>query len=311
MSSICVLGSINMDEVLRVESLVKSGETIFAKEFQKHAGGKGANQAVAAKRLGAEVYMIGKLGEDSNGEILIKGLREDKVNTKYIFKDKDQATGMAVISVDDQGDNSIIVIPGANMEITKDEILQASELIKKASLIVAQFETPIEITIEAFRIAKENGVTTILNPAPAKEVPNELLKLTDIIIPNETETFEITKIEVNNLEGIKKAAGVFLKKGVKFVIITLGERGAALVSDTNFEIIPAYKVNAIDTTAAGDSFIGAVCSKLQEEDIIEFSSIQKAIKFANKVSSIVVQRQGAQPSLPYLNEILGIGEDEK
>lgn len=304
MNRICILGSINMDLVLRVDRMVKSGETILSKDYKKISGGKGANQAVAAKRLGSNVCFIGKVGDDENGYQLIKVLKQDQIDISNIKYSESSPTGMAIITVDDSGSNSIIVVPGANMEISEKDIEEAEEIIKNSKLLIAQFETPLESTIDAFRVAKANGVTTILNPAPAKKVSDELLKLTDIIIPNETEAFELTGVKVEDIEGVKKAAKVFVEKGVKFVIITLGERGAALLDDEKLSIVQAYKVKAIDTTAAGDSFIGALASKLQSEDKIDFETIERAIKFSNKVSSIVVQRQGAQPSLPYLEEVI-------
>lgn len=304
MNRVCILGSINMDLVLRVDRMVKSGETILSKSFKKIPGGKGANQAVAAKRLGSNVSFIGKVCKDENGCELVKVLEQDQVDISNIEYSQSSPTGMAIITVDDGGSNSIIVVPGANMEVDDKSIENAKEIIKSSKLLVAQFETPLESTIKAFRIAKENGVMTILNPAPAKNVPDELLKLTDIIIPNETEAFELTGTKVEDMDGVKEAAKVFIEKGVKFVIITLGERGAALISKEKLSVVQAYKVKAIDTTAAGDSFIGALVSKLQNEDKIEFEAIERAIKFSNKVSSIVVQRQGAQPSLPYLDEVI-------
>lgn len=308
--NVCILGSINMDLVLRVDRMVKPGETILSKDFKKVPGGKGANQAVAAKRLGANVSFIGMVGMDDNGVELVKALKEDKIDTSHIKVDESNPTGMAIITVDDDGRNSIVVVPGANMKIDSQSIENAKDVIKESKLLIAQFETPAEATIEAFKIAKENGVTTILNPAPAKKIPEELLKLTDIIAPNETEAFELTDIKVDDDERIKEAAEKFIEKGVKFVIITLGERGAALVSEEKFTTVPAYKVKAVDTTAAGDSFIGALSSKLQNEENIDFEAIEKAIKFSNKVSSIVVQRQGAQPSLPYLEEVTKIYKEE-
>ncbi|WP_411679612.1 ribokinase [Clostridium thailandense] len=304
MNRICILGSINMDLVLRVDRMVKSGETILSKDYKKISGGKGANQAVAAKRLGCNVCFIGKVGDDENGYQLMKVLEKDQIDISNIKYSKSSPTGMAIITVDDSGSNSIIVIPGANMEISEKDIEEAEEIIKNSKLLIAQFETPLESTINAFRVAKANGVTTILNPAPAKKVPDELLKLTDIIIPNETEAFDLTGVKVEDIEGVKKAAKVFVEKGVKFVIITLGERGAALLDDEKLSIVQAHKVKVIDTTAAGDSFIGALASKLQSEDKIDFETIERAIKFSNKVSSIVVQRQGAQPSLPHLEEVI-------
>jgi ribokinase len=247
-----------MDLVMNVDKMPQVGETILAKAFKKVSGGKGANQAVAASRLGANVSMIGKIGNDDNGNEIYKCLEKDKVNTQNIFKDEVNPTGMAIISVNAEGNNSIVVVPGSNMNITKEDINKCRETIINSEVIVAQFETPVEATIEAFKIAKENGVMTILNPAPASEICDKLMSLTDIIIPND-----------------------------------------------NSVLIPSFKVKAVDTTAAGDGFIGALVSSLninkKDKDI--FNALEEAIFFANKVSSLIVQKQGAQTSLPTIEEI--------
>ena len=309
MSKICVLGSLNMDIVLKVENMAKIGETIFAKSISNIPGGKGANQAVACKRMGSEVSMIGKVGLDGNGDFLVSQLASDGINTNYVFKDNKESTGTAIINVDSQGNNSIVVVAGANMCINKDEIKQSYSTIKDCNVIIAQFETPSEITLAAFSFAKSQGIITILNPAPAKKLDGNLLKCTDIIIPNETEAYELTGILANDLESAKKAAENFINRGVKYVIITLGSKGATLITKERAELIPAILVKAIDTTAAGDSFIGAVSSKLGTEEL-SYDYIKKAIVFANKVSSIVVQRSGAQPSIPTKKEVIDIyGED--
>ena len=201
------------------------------------------------------------------------------------------------------------MVAGANMNITIDEINQSYKVIKACDVLIAQFETPSEITIEAFKYAKSQGVITILNPAPSKKIDENLLKFTDIIIPNETEASDITGILVNDLESAKIAAQNLIKTGVNYVIITLGSKGAALITKERAELIPAIVVNAIDTTAAGDSFIGAVASKLSTKNL-SYDNIKSAIAFANKVSSLVVQREGAQPSIPTLQEVIEIyGED--
>ncbi|MGH4117703.1 ribokinase [Clostridium sp.] len=309
MNKICVLGSLNMDIVLKVENMAKIGETIFAKSISNIPGGKGANQAVACIRMGSEVSMIGKVGLDSNGDFLVSQLASNGINTEYVFKDNKESTGTAIINVDSQGNNSIVVVAGANMGISKDEIKQSYSIIKDCNVIIAQFETPSEITLAAFSFAKSQEIITILNPAPAKKLDENLLKCTDIIIPNETEAYELTGILANDLESAKKAAEVFLSRGVKYVIITLGSKGAALITKERAELIPAILVKAVDTTAAGDSFIGAVSSKLGTEEL-SYEHIKKAIVFANKVSSIVVQRSGAQPSIPTKKEVIDIyGED--
>lgn len=305
MGKVCILGSLNMDIVIKVNSMPKVGETIFGSGMSNVPGGKGANQAVAAGRSGADVYMIGKVGSDVNGDKLVKELVNDKINVDYIFYDKEEPTGTAIITVDDQGNNSIIVVAGANMTITSEELDSAKKAIGECNVLVAQFETNMNITAEAFRYAKECGVITLLNPAPAKVIPEELLKYTDIIVPNETETAELTNIKVEDIASARRAAEFFLKNGVKHVIITLGEKGAAIISEKESEIIPAIKVKAIDTTAAGDSFIGAVASRLTGSDLC-FGKLREAVLFGNKVSSVAVQREGAQPSIPTLEEVLSI-----
>ena len=309
MNKVCVLGSMNMDLVVKVNDIPRVGETILSKSFEKIAGGKGANQAVAAKRCGAEVAMIAKIGKDENGEILKDKLKEDNIDVKYVFEDKNESTGMAFIMVNENGNNSIIVVAGSNMTINKEEIEVSLEKIKESDILIAQFETSEEITLEAFKKAKEFGKVTILNPAPAKKINEELLRVTDIIVPNETEVEVLTGITIEILEEANKAGQVFLEKGVKFVVITLGDKGAVIIGKDFCELVPAYKVNAIDTTAAGDSFIGGLSSKLDYKNINKQTLIE-AVNFGNKVSSISVQRKGAQPSIPYLKEIEEIyGED--
>ena len=309
MNKVCVLGSMNMDLVVKVNDIPRVGETILSKSFEKIAGGKGANQAVAAKRCGAEVSIIAKIGKDENGQILKDKLKEDNIDVKYVFEDKNESTGMAFIMVNENGNNSIIVVAGSNMTINKEDIEASLEKIEESDILIAQFETSEEMTLEAFKKAKEFGKVTILNPAPAKKINEELLKVTDIIVPNETEAEVLTGITVETLEDANKAGKVFLEKGVKFVVITLGDKGAAVIGKDFCKLVPSYKVNAIDTTAAGDSFIGGLSSKLDFRNINKETLIG-AVNFGNKVSSISVQRKGAQPSIPYLKEIEEIyGED--
>lgn len=303
MHDICVLGSINMDLVLKVNVMPVLGETVLSKNFRKIPGGKGANQALAAQRLGSNVSMISGIGKDENGRYILESLKKDGVNTEYINFIDDKPTGMAIIMVDNNANNSIVVVPGANMEVDKKMIDKSFDAIVNSKILIAQFETPIETTMEAFRIAKKNNIITILNPAPAKLISDDLLKMTDIIVPNESEIFELTGIKVDDKEGIRNACDKLLQKGVKFIIVTLGEKGAVLADNDKLSLIPAYKVKALDTTAAGDSFIGALVTKILKYGKLNFESIENSIKFANKVSSIVVQRVGAQSSLPYLNEV--------
>lgn len=309
MNKVCILGSINMDMVVSINKMPLIGETIFSNDFKLAHGGKGANQAVASKRLGADVYMISKVGQDVYGNQIVNSLQEENINVTNIFRDDSKPTGTAIITVDNDGNNSIIVAPGANMNLNLEEIDKCKDVIVNSDIIVAQFETPIEVTIEAFKFAKENEVITILNPAPAKKIPDELLKYTDIIVPNETEATALTGVNVQDLESAKQAANVFLDNKVEYVIITLGDKGAALISKRDGILIPAYKVNVVDSTAAGDSFIGAISTKLRKDNF-DIKSLEEAVRFANKVSAITVQREGAQPSIPFLKEISSIYEEE-
>lgn len=309
MNKVCVLGSMNMDLVMKVKDVPQVGETILSKSFEKISGGKGANQAVAAKRSGAEVFMISKIGQDDNGKILKGKLEEDNIDVKYVFEDKNESTGMAMIMVTEKGNNSIIVVAGSNMTINKEEIDYSMEAVKESHILISQFETPEDMTLRAFSKAKELGKVTILNPAPAKKIDKELLKATDIIIPNETEAELLTGVKVETLEDAKKAGEVFLESGVRFAIITLGSRGAAVIGKDFCELVPAYKVNAIDTTAAGDSFIGGLSSKLDVNNINK-ETLVKAVNFGNRVSSIAVQRKGAEPSIPYLKEVVEVYGEE-
>ncbi|WP_315070411.1 ribokinase [uncultured Clostridium sp.] len=309
MNKVCILGSINMDMVISINKMPLIGETIFSDNFKLAHGGKGANQAVASKRLGADVYMISKVGQDAYGNQIVNSLQEENINVTNVFRDNSKPTGTAIITVDNDGNNSIIVVPGANMNLNLEEIDKCKEVIANSDIIVAQFETPIEVTIEVFKFARENEVITILNPAPAKKIPDELLKYTDIIVPNETEATTLTGVNVQDLESAKQAANIFFDKNVKYVIITLGNKGAALISKKNGILIPAYKVNVIDSTAAGDSFIGAISTKLRKDNF-DIKSLEEAVKFANKVSAITVQREGAQPSIPFLKEISSIYKEK-
>lgn len=313
MNKITVLGSMNMDIVYKIKEAPKDGETIFGTNLEYICGGKGANQAVAASRLGSKVSMIGRIGADANGKILVEALKNDGINTSFVFEDVTENSGTAIISVNEIGSNSIVVISGSNMKISNSDVLKATDEIKKSCFIVAQLEVPIPAIEFAFDLANKNGVKTVLNPAPALEISDEIYSKTDIIIPNETETFELTGIKVTDEKSATDAAKFFFRKGVGHVIITMGEKGAALISKEKTVLIPANNVKAVDTTAAGDGFVGALVSYLcrkndkqhneQGRVTLNFEALEKAVKFANKVSSLVVQRNGAQPSLPYLREI--------
>ena len=300
MNKVTVIGSINLDTNLRVAQMAKPGETIHAKEHYSAAGGKGANQAVAAARSGCAVSFVGAVGDDAPGKEMLALLKKENINLDGVKEVADESTGQAFITVDDSGQNSITIYSGANYAFDQDDIEQNSDLIAASDFVVAQFETPIEATIQGFKIARQNSAKTILNPAPAiTEIPAELLQVTDIIIPNETEAATITGIEVVDEKSAKKAADKLHELGVSAVIITIGDKGAFYDFQDKQGLIPAFKVKAVDTTAAGDTFIGAMTSILKPD----FSNLSDAITFANKASSLTVQGYGAQPSIPTKAEV--------
>lgn len=292
-----------MDLVLNTNKLPKKGETILVKDIVKIPGGKGANQAVAASRLGCQVSFIGAVGKDENGQMLLESMKKDGVNLEDINIMEDKSTGIAIITVDQKGNNTICVVSGSNMALTLEDGEKSKSSIQNSDVVITQLETPIEVGEKAFKVAKEFNKITILNPAPAMKIDGEILKYTDIIVPNETEAFELTGIEVTDLEKAQKSAEFFLNKGVKFVVITLGSKGAAVISKDDSLIVPAFKVKAIDTTAAGDSFIGAMASELGKLKEVNFKNIIQAVTLGNKVSSITVTREGAQSSIPTLKEV--------
>lgn len=298
-NTVTVLGSLNVDTTVTIKRIPQPGETIASENKSSAAGGKGANQAIAAARAGAKVNFIGKVGEDDSGRFMIDCLKEDSVDTSNISNDPRVGTGSAIILLDEDGQNSIVVYGGTNQKVASADIKKAQEKIKTSDFIVAQFETPQQAALDAFKYAKENGVITILNPAPASEIIPELLKYTDIIVPNETESETLTGIKVTDEKSMLKNYDAFKKMGVKNLIITVGDKGAFYANDKKHEFIPAFKVKAVDTTAAGDTFIGALSSQLSSD----FSNMSESIIFAQRASSITVQSLGAMPSIPKLSQI--------
>ncbi|EHQ9055872.1 ribokinase [Enterococcus faecium] len=296
MNTVTVIGSINMDTTLRLTNMPKPGETMHAHEIFHAGGGKGANQAVAAKRSGARTSFIGGVGADSEGQQLLDLLTKENIDTSGIAEIQGATTGQAMIMVDAAGENSILIHAGANNAFHEQEVLKKKQLITNSDFIIAQFESSLDATILAFSIAKDAGKTTILNPAPAREtIPTELLEKTDIIIPNETETEIITGIRVTDHNSLVAAAEKLHELGIGTVIITLGSAGAFYHTEKEHGIVPAFKVDAVDTTAAGDTFIGALSSTLQPD----LSNLKEAILYGNLASSVAVQSYGAQPSIPY------------
>lgn len=300
MNKVTVVGSINLDHMVRTPRMPQGGETIHVHEVFSAGGGKGANQAVAIQRLGSETHFIGAVGNDDEGKMMLELLGEEGMDLSTIRILEDTVTGQAFVIVDDASENRILVYGGANMALTPEHIEESASLIESSQFVVSQFEVDLACIEKAFRIARNAGVKTVLNPAPAKkEVPSQLLDLTDIVIPNETEAELLTGIKVETEADMRACAEAFHNHGVETVIITLGSRGAYFHTKEKEGIVPAFKVDAKDTTAAGDTFIGAFMSCLQPDA----SNLEEAIQFGNRASSIAVQRYGAQPSIPFKEEL--------
>ena len=297
MKNICVIGSLNMDLVVNVDTMPKPGQTIIGSNFKEVPGGKGANQAVAMARLNGNVSMIGKVGEEGFGQTLINSLKNDKVDTTYIQTSKG-ATGVALITVDKNAQNSIVVSPGANFEVKEDDIDNNIEAIKNSDIVVLQLETPLNTIKYALNKAKELNKYTILNPAPAVKLDDEIIKNVDLLTPNETELEIISGVSIETEEDIQKAAQIMIEKGVKELIVTLGSKGSLYINKEKSMFKKAYKVEAVDTTAAGDSYTGALAVALSQD-----KNIEDAMDFASKVGALSVLKEGAQSSLPTLEDV--------
>lgn len=296
-ANIVIVGSLNMDLVVRAPRMPAPGETLFGSDFRTISGGKGANQAVAAARLGATVTMAGRVGEDAFGLALIQGLVEAGVATRFVQRDPSAATGIAVIVLDASGQNSIIVASGANMRLTADDVNAAEPAIATASAVVLQLESPLAAVERALELARHHGVATILNPAPAQPLSDRLLKRVDFLVPNETETALLTGITVDDLPAARRAAERLRAMGTGSVILTLGSNGALLAGDETLHL-PAHPVTVVDTTAAGDAFVGAFAVALAEGH-----PVVEAVRWANAAGALAVTRLGAQPSMPTRKEL--------
>lgn len=297
MKNICVIGSLNMDLVVNVDIMPKPGQTIIGSNFKEVPGGKGANQAVAMARLNGNVSMIGKVGEDGFGQTLINSLKNDKVDTTYIKATKG-STGVALITVDKNAQNSIVVSPGANFKVKEEDIDNNIEAIENSDIVVLQLETPLNTIKYALNKAKELNKYTILNPAPAVKLDDEIIKNVDLLTPNETELEIISGVSIETEEDIQRAAQIMIEKGVKELIVTLGSKGSLYINKEKSMFKKAYKVEAVDTTAAGDSYTGALAVALSQD-----KGIEDAMDFASKVGALSVLKEGAQSSLPTLEDV--------
>lgn len=297
-TSIVVVGSSNTDMVIQTEHLPAPGETILGGKFFMNAGGKGANQAVAAARLGGQVTFVCKTGNDIFGQQALELFQQEGIKTGYVFTDNVNASGVALITIDKTGENCIAVASGANATLSIEDVQQAEEEIKNASIVLTQLETPLETVIYVCSSAAKYKVPVVLNPAPACPLPDEIFKTISIITPNETEAEMLTGIKINDNDSALKAGQALLDKGVETVIITLGSKGAMIITRDESQLIQAPIVQAVDTTAAGDVFNGALCVALAENQ-----SMESAVAFACKAASISVTRLGAQASAPYREEL--------
>ncbi len=295
---IVVLGSTNTDMVVKSERIPTPGETILGGRFLMNPGGKGANQAVAAARLGGNVMFIAKVGNDSFGRGAKEQFEKEGICTDFVLTDATEPSGVALIMVDAKGENCITVASGANGTLSPDDIGAARDEIERAGVLLMQLETPIETVSCAAKWASEKGVRVVLNPAPTCELPDALLKCLSLITPNETEAEKLTGIKVTDEASALQAAQALCAKGVKHVVITLGSKGAFVYAVGHGETIPAFKVEAVDTTAAGDVFNGALAVALTEDN-----PLAAAIRFAARAAAISVTRMGAQTSAPYRDEI--------
>lgn len=297
-NKILVVGSTNTDMVIKTSKLPAPGETVLGGDFVMNPGGKGANQAVAAQRLGGEVTFVGKVGNDTFGQQASQTLKNEGINVDFVTTDPELPSGIAMISVDKNGENSIVVAPGANHSLSSADCDLALDNLSPSSMVLLQLEVPLKAVIHVSNIATQKGAKVILNPAPAQPLPDELLQHIYLISPNKNEAELLSGIPVFDVESAQKAAEELKKKGVHIVIITMGESGAYVLSDEFMGMVDSPRVLATDTTAAGDTFNGALAVTLSES-----KSLQEAVQFANHAAAIAVTRLGAQKSIPYRKEL--------
>jgi ribokinase len=297
--SVVVVGSSNTDLVGRTPRIPVPGETVMGDDFSIHPGGKGANQAVAAARLGADVTFLANIGLDDFGDASVNGLLAEGIRTTYICRDEEYPSGVALIVVSDSGENSIAVIPGSNGQLMPFHVDDAAESIRKADVLLVQLETPLDTVAHALATAHGAGVMTVLNPAPAAELPDEVIAMIDYLTPNKTEAERLSGITISDSESAGEAGQALIERGARTVIVTLGDQGALLVTASHeLHVHSPIVVSPVDTTAAGDAFNGALAVALARKD-----GIGDAMRFACSAGALSVTRLGAQPSLPRQEEV--------
>ncbi len=296
--NVVVVGSANMDVYAYVDHLPEHGETVIGHRYWMGMGGKGANQTVAACRLGAQAALVGRVGEDLFGQQMLDTLKGHGVNCDFIQTDSEAGSGVALVMVDGQAENIIAVIPGTNMRISPADVEAAAGRIQAADVVMMQLEIPLEAIEKAIDIARSSNTLCILNPAPARPLPDSILNKVDMLTPNQTEAKVLTGISADTVEGAKTAAQALLAKGVKTVIITLGAQGALIVQPEETLHIDGFKVDALDTSGAGDAFMGGLGVALGEG-----KTLAEAVQFANGVGALSATRPGAMPSMPARDEV--------
>lgn len=291
---IVVVGSVNVDQIVRVDRLPGPGETVAGDDFVTAGGGKGANQAVAARRLGADVSFVARVGTDGSGTFARSALESEGIAARWIGVDPDYPTGVALIIVDRDGQNMIAVASGANLRVSPNDVRAAEEAFAAANVVITQLEIPLETVVTTLEMGRTRGLTTVLNPAPARVVPDDILGLADWLTPNEFEASALSGVEVRDLPSARQAAKALLRRGARRVVLTMGDRGALYVSSTGDHLdVPSFSVSAVDTTAAGDAFTAGLAVAIGRG-----LSTASALQYASACGALATTRSGAQPSLP-------------
>ena len=306
MKELCVIGSLNMDLVITVGEFPKPGETIFGDSFKTFPGGKGANQAVALGKLGADVLMVGKVGDDIYGAKYLEVLKNNNVRQDGVDIEKEISSGVAIIKVNNKGENNIVVVSGANGKVDVNYIESKWDVIVKADIFLFQLEIPMETVIYTMKKLKDLGKTIILDPAPASKLPDEIFNYIDFITPNETELETLAEKKIDNEDDLREAANILFDKGVKVIISKQGRRGAAIIKRNEYAHVNGFKVNAVDTTAAGDSFNAGFAFALAQG-----KTLDECVKFANGVGAISTTALGAQEAMPSYEVVRKFMDEKK